>query len=79
MSAAVHNELVRVFLLTVIRKVVEEGEGDAAVMVVIESAVLAALLTNEKVFGVDRRVSAERLEALTQAVHERLSGSGVPR
>lgn len=69
-----HNDLAHTFVRTVLAEVIREGGDDAAVMVVAESTLLGAVLACEKIFGVSRRASVERLNSLVQAVEERLAG-----
>lgn len=70
-----HNALANAFVRNVLAEVIRTGGDDAAVMVVAESTLLGAVLACEKIFGVSRRASVERLNSLVQAVEERLSGS----
>lgn len=70
-----HNDLAHTFVRKVLAEVIREGGDDAAVMVVAETTLLGAVLACEKIFGVSRRGSVERLNHLVQAVEERLAGS----
>lgn len=70
-----HNALAGIFVRNVLAEVIRTDGDDAAVMVVAESTLLGAVLACEKIFGVSRRTSVERLNSLVQAVEERLSGS----
>lgn len=70
-----HNELANAFVRTVLAEVIRTGGDDASVMTVAESTLLGAVLACERVFGVSRAASVERLNSLVQAVEERLAGS----
>ena len=72
MSADTHNELANTFVRKVLAEVISSGGDDSAVMVVAETTLLGAVLTCERLFGVSRRASVERLNSLVQAVEERL-------
>lgn len=75
MGSEAHNELTNTFVSTVLAEVIRAGGDDAAVMVVAESTLLGAVLACERVFGVSRPASVERLNSLVQAVEERLAGT----
>lgn len=49
------------------------GASDADIMVMLETTLTVGLLFSERVFYVDRRVTAERLEAMVERVMERLA------
>lgn len=49
------------------------GASDADIMVMLETTLATGLLFNERVFYVDRRITAERLEAMVERVMERLA------
>ena len=67
-----HNTQAGKIVSEIVRPIMDSGGNDAEMMVQLESVVLGVLLVGEKLFSVSRRTSSERLESLTQAVHERL-------
>lgn len=56
------------------REVLAAGGSDSDLMAVLESVVLGGLLFAERAYKVERRVTAERLEAMTERVCGRLAG-----
>jgi len=49
---------------------------DAEIMVALESLVLGVAFANERLFGVSRQTSVERLEVMIERVEKRLVASG---
>lgn len=71
-SGDAHNELASQFVRKVLADVIQSGGDDSAVMVVAKSTLLGAVVACERIFGVRRAASVERLNSLVQAVEERL-------
>jgi hypothetical protein len=68
-----HNALVKQFMRTILAEAIRQGGGLGQIMLLVESCAFGALLTNERIFGVNRRASIELMEALTGRVLERLA------
>ena len=73
-ASRLHNEVATKALHAIMEPMTKAGASDAAVMVVLESVILGVLMANERLYGVSRRVSVERLESAVQAVCERMGG-----
>jgi len=71
-----HNCLAREAFLGIARGVIDAGGTDSELMTVLESTILGGLLFAEKGFNVDRRVTIERLEVMTERLFERLAAGG---
>lgn len=67
-----HNLAMLPALKALVEPAIAARGNDASIMVAIESLVLGGILFNERAFGVSRAVSAERLEAMVERIHERL-------
>lgn len=68
-----HNRIASEVFTRMGREVLAAGGSDSDLMVVLESVVLGGLLFAERAYKVDRRVTAERLEAMTERVCGRLA------
>ena len=81
MSAAAtdrHNALARKFMRGIVAQALADGASSEDILILAETAVLAALLSGERIFGVSRRESVERLDVLTVRVMERLAAEAGP-
>ncbi|MCS0501562.1 hypothetical protein [Ancylobacter mangrovi] len=74
MSADSHNALANDFVRRILAEVVRDGGNDVAIMVVAETVLLGAVVSCEHLYGVTRRASVERLNALVERVEDRLGG-----
>lgn len=73
-ACRIHNKVAIDATRAIVAPMVEAGQSDAAIMVVLESVMLGVVLANERLHDVSRRVSVERLESAVHAVCERLGG-----
>ena len=68
-ASARHNQLATEFVM----KVVRETSSHSELMVVVESAILAAMLVSKKVHGLTAAGSVEMIEAAIQQAKHRFS------
>lgn len=68
-ASARHNQLATEFVM----KVVRETSSHSELMVVVESAILAAMLVSKKVHGLTAAGSVETIEAAIQQATHRFS------
>lgn len=69
MSVADHNRLAHDFVM----KVVAETKTHSELMVVVESAVLAAMMVSQRVYGFSPSGSVEMIETAVQQATERFT------
>ena len=68
-----HDRLAKQFMSEIVAEAIHAGDGFGEIMTLLETCLLGGLLTGERCFEVSRRVSAEALQAMTDAVLERLA------
>lgn len=73
-SADKHNELAREFVM----KVVAETKSQSELMVVMESAVLAAMLVSKQAYGLAPAACVEMIEMAVQQATDRFSAKVQP-
>ena len=69
--ASNHNRLVEEFTRNLMAATIENGDGFAGVMAVLESVLVAAMLANAKVFGLHDRAAAGLVDAAAHRATER--------
>ena len=68
------NAVAREVFTSMGRETLAAGGTDSDLMVILESVIFGGLLFAERAFNVDRRVTVERLELMTERILERLAG-----
>jgi hypothetical protein len=68
-----HNRLAKQFMSEIVSQTIHADDGFGGLMFLLETCVLGGLLAGERCHKVSRRVSAEALQAMTDAVLERLA------
>jgi hypothetical protein len=68
-----HDRLARQFMSEIVAEAIHAGDGFGELMALLETCVFGALLAGERCHKVSRRVSVEVLQAMTDAVLDRLA------
>lgn len=70
-----HNRIARETFMAMGREVMARNGDDVELMIVLESVILGGLWLARRAYNVDRRITVERLEAMTERLCERLGAN----